>query len=54
MFLILWVKQSTSDDEKAVTYGHIISGTGNCFGLVAAMLFGFLLDKKRVSIVKFN
>jgi hypothetical protein len=48
----MWVKQFESSDEKAVNRGHMIGGIGNSFGLISALLFGCLLEKKRVSTVR--
>ena len=55
---MMWVKQfeipggdKDVEDAKAVTRGHMISGIGNSVGLVSALLFGCLLEKKRVSTV---
>ncbi len=47
----MWVKQHDITEEQSVNLGHMISGIGNSVGLVSALLFGFLLEKKRVSIV---
>ena len=47
----MWVKQNDITEEQSVNLGHMISGIGNSVGLVSALLFGFLLEKRRVSTV---
>jgi hypothetical protein len=45
----MWVKQHNISEEESINLGHMISGIANCFGLVSALLFGFLFEKKKVS-----
>lgn len=47
----LWVKQHNISEEESVNLGHMITGIANSVGLVSALVFGFLLEKKKVSNV---
>jgi hypothetical protein len=49
----MWVKQHDITEDQSVNLGHMISGIGNSVGLVSALLFGFLLEKRKVSNVSF-
>jgi hypothetical protein len=39
-----------SEDDQA-KLGHTITGIANCVGLVGALLFGFLFEKKKIANV---
>ena len=47
----MWVKQNDISDTEAINLGHMISGIGNSVGLISALLFGFMLERKKTSSV---
>jgi len=48
----LWIKRDVDDEQESFKLGHMISGIGNSIGLVSAIIFGFLFEKSRISVVK--
>jgi hypothetical protein len=47
----MWVKKHEMPEKDSVNLAHMISGIGNSCGLVSALLFGFMLEKKKTSSV---
>lgn len=48
----MWIKRDIDDEQESFNLGHMISGIGNSIGLVSAIIFGFLFEKGRISMVK--
>jgi hypothetical protein len=49
--LVLWVKRDIHDEQESFRLGHMISGIGNSLGLLSAIIFGFLFQKGKISMV---